>query len=176
MNTEPVNRGYRLNALPHLKRSTVRKMKLLITALILFVASFFLPFYMEMPGYECALFCMLVWGGNLFITEWQWQAYYFAFTLSHIMMILMPVLLSTVLKHKRIPIGLIVAQIVLLIHVVSFLVMHIAHDIKYLGNTNMGDAIPDINVGYYIWLLSMLLMLVVTVRKRMVDQSSEPIT
>jgi hypothetical protein len=150
-------------------------MKLLVTAVSLFIASFFLPFYLDGSGYECAVFCMLVWqGGWLVPTGFLAKLYLFSFTISHAMMILVPILLLTRLKHKKVPIGLITAQIILLTHGVSFLILAIAHDIKYRGNAYMGDATPDINIGYYIWLLSMIIMAVISLTKKDAGQPEEP--
>jgi hypothetical protein len=127
-------------------------LKLLITALSLFAASFFFPSYDGLLGHTCAWFCMWdIWTGSFDLHI----AYYFPFTISNLMMILVPALLMTALKNKRIPMGLIIGQIILLAHVISWPIMHLAE-----------GTLSDVEIGYYGWLLSMLFMLGCTSRKR----------
>ena len=135
-------------------------MKLLVMASCLFIGSFFLPSYYIFNGYECAKFC--AWDMWSF-PEMTGIAYYFLFTISNLLMILVPVLLITKLKHKRIPIGLIVGQIILLGHVITWQLLDIIDD---------SDA--EIKIGYYIWLMSMVLMLGCTLSKRKSDKNLQP--
>jgi hypothetical protein len=134
--------------------------KRLLLAVGLFVVSFFLPAFIDEPGYICACICMFgVWDGP---NEWAPIAYYFPFTFSNVLMVIMPLLLTAVFKRRKFPVWLLIVQITLLVHVVSWPVSALLSE-----DTNaIGDSIKDIQVGYYIWLLSMVLMLWCTLRQR----------
>jgi hypothetical protein len=127
-------------------------MKLIIIFLLLFISSFFLPAFEDAPGISCAILCAT----DLLNDSWVAALYYGPFTLSNILMLLLPVLLITWLRRRRVPRFLIIAQAVLLIHTASWL---------FLTELN------TIGIGYYVWLASMLLMLWITTAKKTVEPS-----
>lgn len=146
-------------------------MKILLIALILFVVSFFLPAYYPMDewsGYDCALFCLWeIWDG------WDWDgwdfadiallAYYASFSVSNIAMIVLVPLLATVFRRKRVPLLIKVIQVILIMHVLSWLVLVIAY-----------GQIGDVKIGYYLWLGSMCMVLWCSLRRRNVEPASAP--
>ena len=129
------------------------KTKLTILALCLFVISFFLPAYDVFDGGDCAALCAV----ELFADDLGNDAYYFPFTFSNLLMVVLPILLLTKYRRVTVPKPIIVIQIILLIHVVSWL---------------FEGGIKDIQIGYYVWLLSMVLILYVTIRSRKSDPYS----
>jgi hypothetical protein len=121
--------------------------RLLILSLLIFAASFFLPAYeahnATYPGWFCAYFCFL-WPLEERFTEWQ-SFYYSAFNLSNLFMVIVPI--SILLRRaRRSPVFLRIAQLVLIIHVISWLFFERIED---------GVILP----GYYVWLSSMFLAL-----------------
>ena len=129
------------------KEKMVRR--LLIISLLIFAASFFLPAYearnATYPGWFCAYFCFL-WPLEERFAEWQ-SFYYFAFNLSNLFMIIVP--LSFVVRPVRhFHIFLRILQAVLLFHVISWLFFERMENGKIL-------------IGYYVWLFSMVLALLV---------------
>ena len=161
----------------------VRQMKILLIALLLFVVSFFLPAYhhegldlptgyheyvqyVEFSGYECAFICLLAilegWR-SADIAEIAWFAYYFSFSFSNIAMIVLVPLLATVFRRKRVPLLIKVIQVILIMHVLSWLVLLIAWGL-----------IGYVRIGYYLWLGSMCMVLWCSLRRRNVEPASAP--
>jgi hypothetical protein len=142
-------------------------MKILLLALILFVASFFLPAYLyTYSGYDCALFCLWeiwdVWDGWDFAGI-AWHAYYFSFSFSNIAMIVLVPLLATVFRRKRVPLLIKIIQVILIMHILSWLVINIG-----------AGEIGDVRIGYYLWLGSMCIVLWCSLRRRNVEPASAP--
>ena len=134
--------------------------------MLLFVVSFFLPAYHSMDvysGYDCALFCLLAilegWGS----ADIAIAAYYFSFSVSNIAMIVLVPLLATVFRRKRVPLLIKVIQVILIMHVLSWLVLSIA-----------SGTIGDVRIGYYLWLGSMCMVLWCSLRHRNVEPASAP--
>jgi len=127
------------------------------------VVSFFLPAYYGIPGYDCALWCLWeIWD------DWDFAdipliAYYFPFSVSNIAMIVLVPLLATVFRRKRVPLLIKVIQVILIMHVLSWLVLHIAY-----------GTIGDVRIGYYLWLGSMCMVLWCSLRRRNVEPASAP--
>ena len=140
--------------------------------MLLFVVSFFLPAY-DLPisgnsGYECALYCLR----DIWVTwDWYgwdfadvaWLAYYFSFSVSNIAMIVLVPLLATVFRRKRVPLLIKVIQVILIMQVLSWLVLLMAH-----------GQIGDIEIGYYLWLGSMCMVLWCSLRRRNIEPASAP--
>ncbi len=143
----------------------VRQMKILLIALILFVVSFFLPAYHheygEFSGYECALFCLLIIIADGFGSADI--AYHFPFSFSNIAMIVLVPLLATVFRRKRVPLLIKVIQVILIMHVLSWLVIRIAY-----------GQIGEVRIGYYLWLGSMCMVLWCSLRRRNIEPASAP--
>ena len=129
------------------KEKMVRR--LLIISLLIFAASFFLPAYRARnatyPGWFCAYFCF-VWPLEERFTEWQ-SVYYSAFNLSNLFMIFVPVSLL-VRRERHVSVFLRIVQVMLVFHVISWL---------FFERIENGDIL----VGYYVWLFSMVLTLLV---------------
>jgi len=150
-------------------------MKILLIALILFVVSFFLPAYHLsydefwgptdelFSGYECALICLLGPWSDSISADIAWHAYYFSFSFSNIAMIVLVPLLATVFRRKRVPLLIKVIQVILIMHVLSWLVIQIAY-----------GQIGDVRIGYYLWLGSMCMVLWCSLRRRNVEPASAP--
>ena len=138
-------------------------MKILLIALLLFVVSFFLPAFEGQHGYFCALFCL--WGiwDDWVSADIATIAYYFPFSFSNIAMIVLVPLLATVFRRKRVPLLIKVIQVILIMHVLSWLVLHIAN-----------GTIGDVRIGYYLWLGSMCMVLWCSLRCRNVEPASAP--
>jgi hypothetical protein len=148
-------------------------MKILLIALLLFVVSFFLPachlsydefwgsYDDEFYGYECALFCLFIIISEDFGSASI--AYYFSFSFSNIAMIVLAPLLATVFRRKRVPLFIKVIQVILIMHVLSWLVLNIA-----------GGTISEVRIGYYLWLGSMCMVLWCSLRRRNVEPASAP--
>jgi hypothetical protein len=142
-------------------------MKILFIALILFVVAFFLPAYHheygEPSGYECALFCLWgIWSDQV-SADIAIVAYYFSFSVSNIAMIVLVPLLATVFRRKRVPLFIKVIQVILIMHVLSWLVLQIAN-----------GTIGDVRIGYYLWLGSMCMVLWCSLKHRNVEPASAP--
>ena len=145
-------------------------MKILFIALILFVVSFFLPAhyheYGKESGYDCALYCMFIitegWR-SADIADIALLAYYVSFSVSNIAMIVLVPLLATVYRRKRVPLLIKVIQVILIMHVLSWLVLHIAY-----------GTIGNVKIGYYLWLGSMCMVLWCSLRRRNVEPTSAP--
>ncbi len=146
-------------------------MKILLIALILFVVSFFLPAYHpsydefygsydEFYGYNCAFICLLA-----MLVDWDFAeiAYYFPFSFSNIAMIVLVPLLATVFRRKRVPLLIKVIQVILIMHVLSWLVLIIA-----------SGEIGSVRIGYYLWLGAMCMVLWCSLRRRNVEPVSAP--
>ena len=129
------------------KEKMVRR--LLIISLVIFAASFFLPAYEAQnaiyPGWFCAYFCFL-WPLEERFNEWQ-TFYYSAFNLSNLFMIIVP-LFFVVRRGWHVHIFLRIVQVVLLFHVISWL---------FFERIENGEIL----IGYYVWLFSMVLALLV---------------
>jgi hypothetical protein len=142
-------------------------MKILLIALLLFVVSFFLTAYHppneKFYGYFCAWFCL--WGiwSDPVSADIAWLAYYFSFSFSNIAMIVLVPLLATVFRRKRVPLLIKVIQVILIMHVLSWLVLKIAY-----------GQIGAVRIGYYLWLGSMCMVLWCSLRRRNVEPASAP--
>ena len=135
------------------------KIGLTISGMVLFVVSFFLPAYYNIPGYECAQIVLTdIWGDesdqrNRFLVS----VYYLAFNFSNGLMLALPVLLLIRFRAKPVPLWMVGIQFVLLLHVLSWPVIHLVESV---------EEFQEIKVGYYLWLLSMCLILVASVLSR----------
>ena len=69
--------------------------------------------------------------------------YYGPFNLA---MVVMPILLLTVFRKRAVPLGIVIVQGILLLHVLSWPIMVL---------TGVGGSIQ---IGYYVWLLSMMII------------------
>ena len=116
---------------------------LLIVGLVLFIASAFLPAYTSDTGWDCAQVCVesIAFLGSI---KWPWGYYHFAFNFSNLFMVLVP-LLYLLKKNWRVPIILPLIQFLLLLHVISWPIINF-------------ERIGDIRIGYYLWLISMILV------------------
>ena len=123
--------------------------RLLFFSQLIFAASFVLPAYEAQnaiyPGWFCAYFCFL-WPLEERFTEWQ-TFYYSAFNLSNLFMIIVPTFF-VMRRVLHVPLVLRIVQVLLLFHVISWLVF------ERIEN-------GEILIGYYVWLFSMALALVV---------------
>jgi hypothetical protein len=138
-------------------------MKILLIALLLFVVSFFLPAHEGFSGYDCAFICLWeVWDDQVSsgIAD---IAYFFPFSFSNIAMIVLVPLLATVFRRKRVPLLIKVIQVILIMHVLSWLVLHIAY-----------GQIGAVRIGYYLWLGSMCMVLWCSLRRKNVEPASAP--
>jgi hypothetical protein len=139
-------------------------MKILLIALLLFVVSFFLPAYDGAYGYVCALLCSWdIWGWDIWAADFAAFAYYFPFSVSNIAMIILIPSLATVFRRKRVPLLIKVIQVILIMHVLSWLVLHLAF-----------GQIGSVRIGYYLWLGSMCMVLWCSLKHRNVEQASAP--
>ncbi len=127
---------------------------LIIIGTLLFYISFFLPSYHTYLGYECAKLCSfdILEDLDLFNIEFY---YYFSFTFSNIMMIILPILLLSRYRNAPTPLYLCIIQVILLLHVISWLFP-------------VGD-INEIKIGYYVWLLSMCIILYVSIKSKLAE-------
>jgi len=140
-----------------------------VVAFLLFVISFFLPAFdggkNYTMGYQCAKMCAIdlwdVWDDDFWDDDFYSLLYYFPFTFSNLIMLVLPPLLLTRCRYIAIPKYVIGLQIILLLHVLSWICIGLAN-----------NDINDIRVGYYIWLLSMFLILYVTICSRKAEQGS----
>ena len=133
-----------------------KRISLLVASCVLFVTSFFLPAYYDAYGYFCAYFCL-----TESLDHWNLYEviYYFSFTFSNIVMIVLPILLFTKWKRMKIKLYVIIIQFILVVHVVSWIFMQI--NLEY-----------GIQIGYYVWLGSMLMLLAITIaQRRFVDNA-----
>ena len=124
---------------------------LLTISLGLFITSAFLPAYTSDIGWDCARVCVESIGflGSI---KWPWGYYHFAFNFSNLFMVSVPILY--LLKKKwRVPLFLPFIQLMLILHVLSWPVL------------NFGR-IEDIRIGYYSWVLSMILVFIAMWIKR----------
>jgi len=139
------------------------KTKLTIVGIILFVTSFFLPAFWHDYGYTCAWKCILeLWNPNGIGSI----IYFFPFTFSNLLMIILPIALLTKYRDNSVPKSIICIQAVLLLHVLSWL--------YFVARIVFGDEVNflHIEVGYYVWLLSMVLILYAAIRSRKSDPYS----
>lgn len=125
-------------------------MKLPITAWILFLISFFLPAYADLSGYTCAVACLFYYSECVESAR-PWTLYFFPFTFSNILMFVLPILVVSVCRRRRLPFGILIIQLILFVHVVSWPIL------MSLGC--LEGSIKGIGIGYYIWFVSMVLML-----------------
>ena len=123
-----------------------------VTAILLFLLSFFLPALDDGSGFFCAKYCAYdIWEAS---SDPGRILYYFPFTFSNLLMLILPLLLLTRARNKAIPMGVIFIQAILILHVLSWLVL------------SLKDGDTDIKIGYYIWLLSMCMILYVSIHSR----------
>ena len=133
------------------------KINLTIGGFVLFIVSFFLPAYYGVSGYDCAEAVFKEMGDihlidfqkGVLMPLYQVTSYLF-FNLSNTLMVVLPVLLLTMFRNRPIPTWVIVAQFVLLLNVLHWPVFHLIAD---------EESISDIDIGYYVWLVSMCLVL-----------------
>ena len=124
---------------------------LFISSLMLFIASAFLPAYKSDTGWDSAQVCVESIGflGSI---KWPWGYYLFAFNFSNLFMVSVPILY--LLKKKwRVPLFLPFIQLLLILHVLSWAVINF-------------ERIEDVRIGYYLWLLSMILVFIAMWIKR----------
>jgi len=126
------------------------KTKFTILGVCLFVISFFLPAFWHDYGYICAWKCILeLWNpkgiGSII--------YFFPFTFSNLLMLILPVALLTKYRDKPVPKSIICVQVILLLHVLSW--FYFGPRIVFADEVNF----QHIEIGYYVWLLSMCLIL-----------------
>jgi len=116
---------------------------LLITSLGLFITSAFLPAYTSDTGWDCAQVCV---ESILFLSsiKWPWGYYHFAFNFSNLFMVSVPII-YLIKRNWRVPLFLPFIQLLLILHVLSWPVINL-------------ERIEDIRIGYYLWLLSMILV------------------
>ena len=132
-----------------------RSIKFTLLGWGLFGISFFLPSYKEPHfdgvGWECAVICfnVLKESGSGGFDFW----YYGPFNLSNLIMAVMPILLLTVFRKKAVPLGIVIVQGILLLHVLSWPIMVLA------------DVGGSIKIGYYVWLLSMMIIFGISMRR-----------
>ena len=79
--------------------------------------------------------------------------YYGPFNLSNLAMTVMPILLLTVFRKRAVPLGIVIVQGILLLHVLSWPIMVL---------TGVGGSIQ---LGYYLWLLSMIIIFGISMRR-----------
>lgn len=127
---------------------------LLIISLGLFIASAFLPAYRSDTGWDCARVCVESIGflGSI---KWPWGYYHFAFNFSNLFMVSVPIL-YLVKKNWRVPLFLPLIQLLLILHVISWPFLNL-------------EKIENIHIGYYMWLLSMILVFIAMWTKRKVE-------
>ena len=133
------------------------KTKLTVLGICLFVVSFFLPAYDVLKGWECANFCVWdvfgIWNDDIESTVVIF--YYFSFTFSNILMLMIPLLLLKRYQNRAIPKAIITTQVILLLHVISWFFQN-AYD----------STLGDLRAGYYVWLLSMIVILCASLLSR----------
>ena len=124
---------------------------LLIISLGLFIASAFLPAYTSDTGWDCARVCVESIGflGSI---KWPWGYYHFAFNFSNLFMVSIPAF-YLFKRNRRVPLFLPLIQLLLILHVISWPILNF-------------ERITDIRIGYYSWLLSMLLVFIAIWKKR----------
>jgi hypothetical protein len=120
-------------------------------SLALLITSALVPAYSSDTGWDCAQVCIESIGflGSI---KWPWGYYHFAFNFSNFFLVLVP-LLYILKKNWRVPLFLLLIQFLLLLHVVSWPIINI-------------ERIKDIRIGYYLWLLSMILVCTALCMKR----------
>jgi hypothetical protein len=122
------------------------KNKIILTSLILFVISYFLPAYYGEFGYNCARYCLLeMWS---YQTNFWIILYYFIFNITNIIMIIMPLfILSSYYDRsasQKIKFYLKILFTLLFLHVLSWWFIHFFSD----------SEIKNIQIGYYLWAFS----------------------
>jgi len=133
-----------------------RSFGLILLSLALFVVSFFLPAYQETYfnglGWECAQVCleMLKPGSDEFNNPDRW--YFGSFNLSNLAMSIMPILLLTVFRERGVPLSIVIVQGILILHVISWPVR------VWLSDSN-----GHILWGYYVWLISMIVIFTISI-------------
>jgi hypothetical protein len=132
---------------------------LLIGSLVLFAAAAFLPAYTSDTGWDCAQVCV---ESIIFLSsiKWPWGYYHFAFNFSNLFMVSVPLLY--LLKRKwSVPLFLPIIQLLLILHMISWPILNI-------------ESIQDIRIGYYVWLLSMILVFIAMgLKRRTANQKME---
>ena len=79
--------------------------------------------------------------------------YYGSFNLSNLAMTVMPILLLTVFRKRAVPLGIVIVQGILLLHVLSWPIIVLA---------GVGGSVL---IGYYLWLLSMMIIFGISIRR-----------
>ena len=144
---------------------------LTVAGLVLFVGSFFLPAYYGLSGYTCAetVFKEMK---NIHLIDFQKgllsQLFQVVtnlfFNFSNLLMMVLPILLLTKFRKRKIPAWLIVVQIVLLLNVLLWPIYHWIDELETLS---------EIESGYYVWLVSMCLILIASFKTRAWDVKKE---
>jgi hypothetical protein len=134
-------------------------------AVTLFIVSFLLPAFEYEEGYFYAVACMVIFIPTFDVYDLWPRIYWFLFTFSNLIMLLLPILLVTRWRYKKIPIGIRILQLILLCHVISWPIIAF-----------FGEFLDMIHTGYYVWLLSMIIMAVVTFTKKDAGQQEKPMT
>jgi hypothetical protein len=134
-----------------------------LTALVVFIISFFLPAFEDMSGFASFAFC---WDsllghepfGNIRILSGAWF-YYSGFVMSNILFVGLVVALFVTRKIRRVRS---VFSVVCFLQVLSWLVLFTI--------SGKPSQIAAIKVGYYVWLIAFGLLVTAHLWKRMPDQ------
>ena len=133
-----------------------------LVAGVVFVISHFLPAYGDGSGFACFEFCWnVLWGRDTERFSGSWF-YYSGFAISNVLFIGMVLALFATKKSRKVRS---VISLVFFLHVLSWLVLHIFQQPPQL---------PEIKVGYYVWLIAYGLLVAAQVWKAP-DESLESI-
>jgi hypothetical protein len=128
-----------------------RKLTLIGTAL--FLLSFLLRSYRDGNGFDCAWFCLSN-GESIIMNGFDWgSAFYFAFSFPNLLMLTLPFLVFVHYRDRSLPRKLIGLQVLCLLYALSWWVI------------NLGS-LPDVRIGYYVWIGSMAFLLWATCSTR----------
>ena len=157
---------------------------LTLLAILLFGISFFLPSLDysggDEVGWECAYQCLFLPSRKLELDDFGWY-YYSAFNLSNLAMVTMSIRLLTTYRKKAVPLGIVIAQGVLLLHVLSWPIILAQEEVDLLygarGEVEVGYYLWfstfEVEVGYYLWLLSMIIIFGLSISRESVFKSQK---
>jgi len=145
---------------------------LTLLAILLFGISFFLPSLDysggDKVGWECAYQCLFLPSRKLELDDFGWY-YYSAFNLSNLAMVTMSIRLLTTYRKKAVPLGIVIAQGVLLLHVLSWpIILAQEEEVDLLYGVR-----GEVEVGYYLWLLSMIIIFGLSISRESVFKSQK---
>ena len=124
-----------------------------LIAVVVFVISHFLPAYGKGSGFACFGVCWnMLLGRDAEILSGGWF-YYSGFAISNILFIGLVVALFVTEKIRRLRL---VVSVVFMVHVLSWLVLHIFQQ---------PSQITEIKIGYYVWLSAYGLLVAAHIRK-----------